>query len=369
MAKVIFSVFLNSYVLIVNAVPPVSVPSSVLSLPSRVNAVQPVSLPISVLSLPPNTFFSPPPKSVRTRNFAYERLVPKSKVKKQRKENMHVYIREGLQCTPETKIVVMTGEEYIEDKDIGYSRRPQEATLYASCLIHMNHSFSDREYLVFRSNNIEINYKVKPLEQMKAALSIEMPVVKTTRCAQDSLCERCAVVDVNLLDKLELMQPHIQKGLRLFTAMDINNLVLKLKEGAGRTFDGFVVDCPTLLYRHSVDGIKFGTKLCQVKWSRGCLNNQFEQVSRRNEILVGLYQGSESTTLLSQHFGNCRMTSCYGTPDKIEHSLHLQGKSLNIYTSVHVRFKTNHFRSSRWRCYTATKCSAEWNDSQQPTIQ
>ena len=84
----------------------------------------------------------------------------------------------------------------------------------------------------------------------------------------------------------------------------------------------------TLMYRHSVDGIKFGTKLCQVKWSRGLLNNQHQQVSRRNEILVGLYQGNETTLLHQQHFGNCRMSNCYGTSSERAHALELEGNNL-----------------------------------------
>ena len=271
----------------------------------------------SLLHIPIIT--TPTPK--RPRGWAYEKLTPTSNVKKERKLQLLPVIREGLQISPDTELVILTREEY--DEKVAGDRRargPHEASMTASCLLYLNHSFSDKSYRSFRSYAPEYSYKVQPLEKMKEALPVEMPIVKTTRCDKEE-CPRCAVVDVNLLDQLELNQHHIKKNLRLFALSDIQNLVSKLKLGAGRTFDGFVMDAPTLLYRHSVDGIKFDTKLCQVKWSRGCLNNQGQQVSRRNEILVGLYQGNENTPLLQQHFGNSRMTSCHGTVEEQEISI------------------------------------------------
>ena len=148
-------------------------------------------------------------------------LMPDSRSKKERKKSILPLLREALQMQPHTELFVLTREELNKVVELKVGKEgPRIASLKTSCLVFLNHSFSDAQYSLFRRNKNEYGFEVQPLEKMKLALPVEMPVVESIRCGHEH-CERCAVVDVHLLDLLELKQPHIQHGLGFFSLTDV----------------------------------------------------------------------------------------------------------------------------------------------------
>ena len=91
-----------------------------------------------------------------------------------------------------------------------------------------------------------------PLDDMKKALQILMPIPQPVRCTDVENCNKCGTLSLLEMMKFELSLPDVQMNIRFFKKDMMLNCVNKLRLDSGRTFDYFIADSPTLVKRYSI---------------------------------------------------------------------------------------------------------------------
>ena len=165
-------------------------------------------------------------------------------------------IKKMLMMNDDTELIYFTREELAvlisKARALNTETDVHKANERTSCLYFIRNHWTNKAYKGFRKNSEEMKIQLLPLDDMKKALQILMPIPQPVRCTDVENCNKCGTLSLLEMMKFELSLPDVQKNIRFFKKDMMLNCVNKLRLDSGRTFDYFIADSPTLVKRYSI---------------------------------------------------------------------------------------------------------------------